>query len=503
MADQPDLAHLLDLEAMDREMDWRSQNRVKLLFPDTGICRRGEYPKHLMFFSGGGQHEPGEACPDGCDGSGHRERCFMAGNRTGKTVAGAYEATLHATGDYPEWWTGRRFDKPTQGWACGTTSQKTAEIVQAELLGILEAEKAQGKPIGLGTGLLPRSSIANVRLNPHSPGAVLKAWIHHKSGGKSQITFKSYEAGREAFQGTAQDWIWLDEECPLSVYAECAIRTMTTNGLIWLTFTPLQGLSEVVLQFMPEMREVADQVCSRLLVQANWDQVPHLSTIAKDQLWASTPPFQREARRYGKPSLGAGAIYPVPESDFVVADFPIPDHWPRVFGLDVGWNKTAAIWAAHDKQSDVVYLYSEHYASREEPVYHVKAIQARGEWIRGVIDPAADASSQRDGSRLFDVYRGYGLNLIKADHAVVAGIEEVWTRLASGRLKVFQSNLNWLREFRLYRRDEKGRIVKEFDHLMDGTRYLVMSGLRRARTQPPAEGHHESMPAVSEGWMAG
>jgi hypothetical protein len=282
------------------------------------------------------------------------------------------------------------------------------------------------------------------------------------------------------------------------------MRTMTTDGLIFLTFTPLQGLSEVVLQYMPDMGEKDEGPTNRLLVQANWDQVPHLSKVAKDQLWASTPPYQREARRYGKPSLGAGAIYPVPESDFVVPDFPIPDHWPRVYALDVGWNRTAALWAAHDQDADVVYLYSEHYQSRQEPVFHVDAIKARGDWIPGVIDPAADSSNQKDGSKLMEVYQGYGLNLEKADNAVVAGIEEVWTRLAGGRLVVFRSLVNWLAEFRLYRRDEKGKIVKEFDHLMDDTRYVILSGLRRARTKPPEMGVSNVYDDMGDvGWMAG
>ncbi len=48
-----------------------------------------------------------------------------------------------------------------------------------------------------------------------------------------------------------QHVIWLDEEPPADVYGECLIRTMTTNGIIMLTFTPLSGMSAVVLQFMP------------------------------------------------------------------------------------------------------------------------------------------------------------------------------------------------------------------------------------------------------------
>jgi len=506
-----DLQSFIDLEAIDRELAYQSTHRLEMLFRDEGPLRRELYAKHQRFFASGGRHDPMPECTAGCTGARHRERCFMAGNRTGKTVAGAYESTLHATGLYPSWWTGKRFPGLTKGWACGTTSQKTAEIVQTELFGVLEPEKAQGRQVGLGTGTIPRHLIDHVQFNPHSPGSILKGWIRHRTGGRSVIVFKSYEAGREAFQGTAQDWIWLDEECPLSVYGECLVRTMTTKGTMYLTFTPLQGLSEVVLQFMPE--SIPDEgdapakprldASPKFLVQANWDDVPHLTEQSKADLWASTPPYQREARKMGKPALGAGAIYPVPESFYVVDDFPIPSHWRRVFGLDVGWNRTAAVWAAIDDDTDITYLWAEHYQGRQEPAIHVASIVAKGGWIPGVIDPAADAANQVDGRRLLQLYRELGLELTPAKNEVAAGIDAVWGMLSGGRMKVFASLRNWLAEVRLYRRDERGHIVKERDHLMDATRYLVMSGLTRACTQPAEKSPYPHRFATGHGgWMA-
>jgi hypothetical protein len=49
-----------------------------------------------------------------------RERLLMAGNQLGKTLAGGFEVAMHATGRYPDWWKGRRFDRPTVGWCCGS-----------------------------------------------------------------------------------------------------------------------------------------------------------------------------------------------------------------------------------------------------------------------------------------------------------------------------------------------------------------------------------------------
>jgi hypothetical protein len=179
------------------------------------------------------------------------------------------------------------------------------------------------------------------------------------------------------------------------------------------------------------------------------------------------PPSQREARSKGVPSLGSGAIYPVPEDDILVKDFAIPDLWPRAYGLDVGWNRTAAIWGARDPQSGVIYLYSEHYMSQETPFVHAGAIKARGEWIPGVIDPASRGRSQRDGQQLIQNYIDLGLNVTPANNAVEAGIQQVWNLLVSGQLKVFQSLSYFLEEYRKYQRDEKGHIKKVNDHLLD------------------------------------
>jgi hypothetical protein len=83
------------------------------------------------------------------------------------------------------------------------------------------------------------------------------------------------------------------------------------------------------------------------------------------------------------------------------------------------------------------FLYAEHYRGHAEPSVHAAAIRARGEWIPGCIDPAARGRSQDDGKKLTDSYRDLGLELYLADHAVEAGIFDVYQRLSTGTLKVF------------------------------------------------------------------
>jgi len=222
-------------------------------------------------------------------------------------------------------------------------------------------------------------------------------------------------------------------------------------------------------------------------------------------------PSMRDARVRGIPFFGPGKIYPVPIEVIEIAPFEIPRHWPRGFGLDVGYGRTAAIWGALDRDTDILYLYSEHYVAEEQPAVHAAAIMGngtegalRGKWIRGVCDPNAKGRSQRDGISLMQNYKNLGMDLEIANSAVWAGIDEVWLRLSSGRLKVFSTLQFFFKEYVLYRRNDKGEIVKKNDHLMDAMRYLVMSGLSRATTEPlKMEPSYKYPRAITEtSWMA-
>lgn len=220
-------------------------------------------------------------------------------------------------------------------------------------------------------------------------------------------------------------------------------------------------------------------------MQIGWDDVPHLSQQQKDELLDAFPLHERDARAKGVPMLGSGRIYPIDEKELIVAPFELPHFWPRAYGFDPGWKTTAAIWGAWDRENDVVYLTSEHYQGQQPPQVHADAIKRRGSWMTGANDPSGHGTiNHKDGTNLMQEYAELGLNLINADNSVEAGIIAVYKRMASGRLKVFSTLVNWVREFRIYRRDENGKVVKENDHAMDATRYLIMTGLRYATTEP-------------------
>lgn len=477
------------LDMMERyEKELASSGTRKWFVPgspfDINICT-----KHKAFF------EAGKDYP---------ERIFLASNRTGKTISGGFELACHLTGDYPLWWNGRVFDSPISAWAVGGTARSTRDVIQKELLG----------PIGAwGTGMIPADKIGRFWALQGTPQAVDIIEIKHKSGGISSLGFKNYEQDITAFMGTDKHVIWLDEECPQNIYNECLIRTMTTKGIMYVTFTPLAGLTSFVVNFCSKADYLAgakpivgsakneeeddEGQDSRLafiesakaVIQAGWDDAPWLEEADKKRMLDDTLPHLRAARSKGIPAMGSGNIYPIPFEEVSVAPFKIPPYYKRLYALDVGWNKTAVLWAAQDPDTGTIYITDEHYMGEQPPPVHAQAIRARGEWITGVIDPASRGRSQVDGQSLMQIYKSdMGLRLFPAKNEVEGGISNVWLALSTGKLKFFSHLSNLAHEYMLYRRDEKGRIVKEKDHLMDCLRYLVNNIFRASSSKSASPG---------------
>lgn len=227
---------------------------------------------------------------------------------------------------------------------------------------------------------------------------------------------------------------------------------------------------------------------SKWVINCAWNDVPHLTEDEKTTMRKAIPPHLRDAREFGLPSAGVGAVYPVLEHLFVTDPKRLPMWFERAYGLDVGWNNTAAVFGAYDKEDDIWYIYSEYLGQKLDPAINASAIRSRTQnWIRGVIDPASMGVSQSNGQTLFDLYEKNGLVLEKADNAVELGIFTVYQRLTEGRLIIFNNCEKILEEIRMYHRDDNGRIVKKYDHLMDALRYLIMSGDKVKSLEPSYE----------------
>jgi phage terminase large subunit-like protein len=217
-----------------RELQQRTEkDALDRWYPESGPMRRELYPKHMAMFRAGREHS---------------ERVCLGGNRVGKTrTIGAYETALHLTGLYPPWWDGRVFDKPIVSWAAGTKSVKVRDINQTFLLGKISADAGVTMATG---GLVPRKRIVRLTRKNSVADAVDQVVIAHRDGYENVLTFKSYEEGRAAFEGEGIDWIWLDEEGSRAIYDECKMRLLTTRGAMLSTFTPVDGMTELVISLL-------------------------------------------------------------------------------------------------------------------------------------------------------------------------------------------------------------------------------------------------------------
>lgn len=473
------------LELLNEYDDRLKYNKLECYFPDHGPYARGKYQKQLAFM------EAGRYC---------KERGLFGGNRSGKSVTLCYETALHLTGLYPSWWQGKRFNYPINCWCASDSHSRVKKTAQYYLL---------GDSWDVGTGMLPRDTIdiKSIRSKQGVPNAIESVRIKHYTNGVhdgySTVDFMSYEQGRTAFQGTSQDVIQLDEEPPSDVYSECLTRTAQTDinkesGIILFGFTPLSGLTETVLRFLPDGKFPDGNIIpgmSRGMWSVSWEDVPHIPDAEKKILEASYLPHEREARMKGIPSIGAGRIFTTPESDFVISPFPIPPEWPRAFGLDIPYYSgyVGCVWGAYDPDTETLYIYKEYKASANLIKNYCDAIKRMGRWIPGVIDPSAKRKD-RDGKELYQCYTEEGLDLTLANNALEAGLQRVQMLLSVNAIKVFSTCTNLLKEYRLYSYDKKGEVKRDQDdHLLDALRYLVMSGVQRAALNPEYDTNSSEM----------
>lgn len=430
--------------------------RLRQLKREFGVFFYVPYSKQLEF------HEAGATSI---------ERLLMAGNRLGKTYSAGFEVAYHTTGLYPSWWKGRKFLNAVRGWVGSVTAELTRDGAQRILLG----------PVGSwGTGAIPKDRIIDIKRARGIPDAVESILVKNESGEISSIGFKAYKDGREAWQAEELHFVWFDEEPPFDIYIEGITRCNNTRGISFLTFTPLKGMSAVVLRFMNASEQ---EKKSRHITHMTIDDVTHYSDEQRQEIIDKYPAHEREARAMGIPMLGEGRIFPVMESDISEPTLrEIPAHWRQIIGIDFGWSHpTAAVRIAHDPTNDVIHVISEYRRSEAPIVIHSAAIRTWGSDIPVAWPHDGLQHDKGSGEQLANMYKQQGLRMLSEraqfpdnrGNGVEAGLMEMLDRMQTGRLKVDSNLAGWWQEFRMYHR-ENGQVIKQYDDLMSATRYAIM-----------------------------
>jgi phage terminase large subunit-like protein len=403
------------------------------------------------------------------------QRLLMAGNRCGKTLSACFELCLHLTGIYPKWWEGQRFLNPTSCIASGITGESMRDVLQLEILG----EWAADMKTFDNTGFIRNEVVGDFVRSQTTKNGLRDIRIKHVTGKWSTLSFRAYSQGHMVIAGQTRDFILIDEEPEhrsIEFYAQCIIRTMTADkgkgGRVLLSFTPEHGLTELVNGFMDNLKD------GQFLKIVSWDDCPHLTKSVQDQMLLAIPPYQHKMRKYGLPVFADGMVFPIAEESISCESFKIPDWYKVLFSIDFGFtHPTSLNKIAYDPEEDIIYIVGVWKYEGMTPMEIAPQMMGKKCNQYPVIYPHdGDNTEKSTGDTMADNYRDLGINMnIKftnedGTNYVEPGIQEMLERMRTGRFKVFDTCVLWFEEFRRYHR-KRGKIVKEFDDAIDGSRY--------------------------------
>lgn len=405
----------------------------------------------------------------------HHEACLCAANQIGKTFTGATIDAMHLTGEYPEDFPGHTFDFPPLVWGLGFSMEKTRDLLQTALFGRMINRKFEG-------GLVPANKIIGYESAGGTVNAMRTVRVKHKHG-ISTIQFWSYSQGQHAIMGDVVDWFHVDEE-PKDQNIRPQLLTRLINGDQGrggrgiYTFTPENGRTELVIKFMD------DPSPDQFFMIKGWDDAPHMTAEKRERMLGLYPDYQRDMRSKGIPMLGHGRIYDLGD-EFVTCDpFEIPDHWFVINGMDFGWDHPQShIQLVEDRDTGDIYITHGYKASK------VSANDAWGavkDWSKDIPvawphDGLQNEKGRDDAVQQKQHYASAGFKML-ASHAtwqeggnsVESGLYLIADAMRKGKFKIFKGLIQVMDEFRQYHRDEKGKIVKVRDDLLDAIRYAYM-----------------------------
>ena len=432
----------------------------------------------------------------------------IAGNRPGKTMSGGAEMSIHLTGKYPVWWTGRKYDHPIRGLAGGKNNEKTRDLIQNELFGDPADEKTWG------TGFVPKADIVKTVRKPGVPDAKYHVYVKHYTDGvydgDSKITLLAYDMGKEAWMGFPSDIVWLDEEPPEDIMGQATRSIVDRGGSIYMTFTPENGRTSVLIAIeknwsihhatwmdasgsdfiftMPNGKTLE----FKTIYSKNGNK-GHLTEEKVRDAIKGMLPHEAEMRMLGEPMQGSGKIFSFPQEQIMCQPIEIPDHWPRIAAIDFGGiseksHPSAAVWAAHDTDNDIIYIYDclKLFANKIPDV--AARVLSRPQWIP-MMYPHDGEKTVASGGTVAGEYRRYGVNMFdthvtnwdgekgegKGGIKVEPQLVDMNSRFADRRLRVFNTIPEVWEELRNYHTtktaDGKAKIVDRDDDLIAAIRY--------------------------------
>lgn len=423
-------------------------------------------------------------------------RGILAANRIGKTVSTCYETAMHLTGQYPDWWTGKRFAKPITAMVAGEGWQQVAMVLQNELLGSQDVKITEQ----LGTGAIPRDAIVFDTMRNDGANC-LGVEIRHVSGGNSYLVFANYTQEVRQMQGFKLNLAVFDEQPPDDFFSEIVTRTATTQGQVLCSFTPLKGLNGLVSKFWHQEEGYEH-------IRVSWDDVPEydpwgepfLLNETRQQLERDYLPHERDARRNGVPVMGKGAVFQLRSwptyktGDF---DFRNTSGIHRVISLDLGLvnDKTVISLMYWHPEEQEAWLHHQIVVKGQEeanPMNYINHLMRPEVFGTPIVLPA-DANTQgrytMSSQSIRELFESYELNVHpdaimnppddqgrRTNHKSF-GINRMRQMLELGTLHVNENCQDFLREAQNYYVDNHGRF-SDPDDCIDSARYGLIACLQ-------------------------
>lgn len=399
-------------------------------------------------------------------------RLYIGGNRSGKTTGGVVEDLWWAIGEHPF----RKTPPPP---------------IRGRVIGVDFLD-------GIEKILLPEFSRwvppSKLRGNSWSTAYDKQARVLNFEN-ESFIEFMSYDQDLDKFAGTSRHFIHFDEEPPEDIWIENQARVIDTDGDIWLTMTPVEGMTWVFDRiYTPGIEKIKNIG----VVEVDMGENIYLSPTAVEQFLDSLSDDERKIRGSGKFVQMGGLIFKdFKEETHVVEPREIPKDWLWIASLDHGYNNpTAWLWHAVGPEDQII-TFKEHYLSGMTIDDHAKTVhQINQELGRApdfyIGDPSIRNTDPITATSIHQEYAKFGIPIVLGNNDVRAGIIKVARYLKvseQGRPNYVVSSdcKNLIREFSRYRwktfankrLNEQSNVqeapVKKDDHALDSLRYFIMS----------------------------
>jgi len=485
------LQHVLDKNSIDAETHANWPTDLKLKMQDLVIATADDMQYNQLKYFRPFDHQRTFFETGDCE-----RRGILAANRVGKTTSTCYEAAMHLTGLYPDWWTGYRFAGPITCMVAGEGWSQVALVLQNELLGTQDIKLLEN----IGTGSIPRDYVITDTMRNDGANC-LGCEIRHVSGGKSYLLFANYTQEVRQLQGFKLNLAVFDEQPPDDFFSEIVTRTATTQGKVLCSFTPLKGLNGLVSKFWNKEEGYE-------YIRVSWDDVPEYDPWGQPFLLAETRkqlerdylPHEREARIAGKPVMGKGAVFQIRDWPTYATgdyDFHRMPNIQRVIALDLGLVNDKTVislmyWEPYEKTAWLhkqIIVQGVEEAVPSQYINHLLRPEVMGTPIVLPADASTPGRYTMSANSIRELFESYELNVYhqpimnppdsqgRVTNHKSYGINTMRQMLEVGSLMINVNCTNFLTEAQNYHVDTQGRF-SDPDDCIDSCRYALLACLQ-------------------------